>query len=142
MQHAEEHQQLMGKADSKEFLVVDIGCSMQFAQSRLGCAPCLTAARCSNTNGYYITGLERAMSRQDILRCMGIPVSFYRASRAKVTRGKFGHMLGNAVPCNLWMRIIPRAMKAAGMVSPQAHVPDYWCELLAWARARGLTTPV
>ena len=62
---------------------------------------------------------------------MGIPPNFYHPKKAKVAQGAYGHMLGNAIPTNMLMRLFPSILKSGGVLNPKACLGDYWAELVA-----------
>ena len=65
----------------------------------------LTASRCSG-KGYYVLPLLRWLTLPELLRLQGMNLSGGKELRfGSLSKGKIGHMVGNAIPVTLLMRL-------------------------------------
>ena len=76
------------------------------------------------------------------IECMeklqGIPSGFYDFKSAGVSEAQYGHMLGNVVSANVFMRFLPRVMMSAGLIT---EFPiDYWQRAIEKLKKQGMTT--
>ena len=100
--------------DPKVDVVVScMASSDRFKLTMVNMMPCITASR-GQSRGFYISTKGDRISMDDMLRCHGIPPKFYDSKSCGVSDRAFGHQLGNCVSCNVFMRVLPRAMYAAG----------------------------
>jgi len=96
--------------------VVDVGSSTKWASAMQGRSPCLTARRCE-MGGHYITIKNRLMTTDEMCRLQGIPPNRWDWRAAGMKETEFRKCIGNAMSVNLLMHILPRALRAAGLIN-------------------------
>lgn len=108
----------------KEFVVVDIGASMEWALSMAHVMPTLTATRAS-TCGWWLSIVGRQIELDELFRFQGLEMQdcgdFIAAG---LTPKHIGHMLGNSLALNVIERVLSRALWSAGLVAQR--LPDRW----------------
>ncbi len=107
--------------------ILDVGASEAFRHGQRGCCPCLTRARLGGKLfGYYIPKLRRRLSLLEASRLQGVPDEVCKTMLTAVgAEGKVGQALGDMMSINVLMRLLPRALEAAGLLSP-GEVRDHW----------------
>ncbi len=113
-----------GHDPARDVVVTDVAASDKFAGSMVNLMPCITATRGSQ-RGFHVSTTGDRITTHDMVMCHGLPPRFFDPKRCHVGERQFGKQLGNAISCNVMMRIIPRALLAAGLIR-SAPEPDYW----------------
>ena len=99
---------------SKRSIVVDVGCTDQFAHHMVDCFPTITARRGSELN-YWIVDMGRRVTVTDFMLLQGVSPDSYPMDKVGVSDKRMGHMLGNAMSCNILERLLPRALMLIGV---------------------------
>ena len=87
--------------------------------------PCITKSR-GGSNGFYVISLSRFMTIYEIGAFQGIPSWVIdRLLRRGITKVHLGRALGDAMSLNVLMRVLPRALRAGGLL-PNGLPPDGW----------------
>jgi DNA (cytosine-5)-methyltransferase 1 len=124
---------------SKDVVITDIGASKAFEKSMVNCMPCITASR-GQSRGFFVSATGDKMTTKMMERCMGFPEDFYQPEKAGVSMSKYGHMVGNSVSVNVFMRLLPSALKCAGLIE---EVPeDFWADAMTSLARRGCVEDV
>ncbi len=107
--------------------ILDVGASEAFRHGQRGCCPCLTRARLGGKRfGYYIPKLKRRLNLLEASRLQGVPDEMCKTMLTAVgAEGKVGQALGDMMSINILMRLLPRALEAAGLLAP-GEVRDCW----------------
>jgi len=93
--------------------------------------PCITKSR-GGSNGFYVISLSRFMTIYEIGAFQGIPSWVIdRLLRRGITKVHLGRALGDAMSLNVLMRVLPRALRAGGLL------PN-WVPSDVWARTSSL----
>lgn len=103
--------------------VVDVGASTAWGHAMMDCSPRLTAQRCLQMGGHYLLRFNRGMTEKEVCRLQGIPDGRVDYTRAKVTKAKFLHAVGNAMSSNVLARILACALPSVGLAEGVAP-PD------------------
>lgn len=107
---------LKSTSSSTTTYVLDAHAGNDFRHIMLDCSPCLTRAR-AQSGGHFVTALRRMMTVQEIGRLQGCPTSVTNALRGShVTDDGIGAAFGDAMSINVLMRVLPRALYAAGLL--------------------------
>lgn len=108
----------------KEFVVVDIGVSMDWALSMAHVMPTLTATRASGC-GWWLSTVGRKIELEELFRFQGLEMrDCGDFGAAGLTPSHIGHMLGNSLSLNVIERVLRRALWSAGLVA--SRLPDRW----------------
>ncbi len=109
--------------------ILDVGASKKFQHPLKGVSPCLTRARLrGKTIGFYIPKLRRRLTVQEASRLQAVPQQVLHAMlKAQAASGtnSVGGALGDSMSVNILMRVLPRALVAAGLLPP-GEVRDVW----------------
>ena len=125
-----------GYDPKKDAVITDIGASAKFSHSMTNVMPCITASR-GKTRMYHISTANSLMTLETIERVQGFPNNFYKPRECGVIESAYGMMLGNSVSINVFMRLLPRFLEAAGIISEKPKV-DYWEAAIHSLKKRGL----
>ena len=96
------------------------------------CFPTITARRGSEMN-YWIVGMGRRVTPVDLMLLQGVSPDWFPLDKVGVSPQRMGHMLGNAMSCNILERILPRALRLIG-VTPNLSRGDPWTDLAMHGR--------
>ena len=132
-----------GYSPSRHNIIVDVVASKEFAYGLLEMCPCITATR-GTAAGLAFTNMRTGnfIGIKDMVRLQGYALGLWKWKGAGVSLPRFGHMIGNAVPANVLHRLLPAAMKCAGLVKPTASCCDAWGNLVNEAHKHGQTVCV
>ena len=97
-------------------LVCDAHAGKNFLSVMLNVSPCLTKARAGN-HGHYLMILKRWMKIWEIAALQGWPKPLIDALLQNFTRAEVGSTLGDGFSVSIVMRVFPRALLAAGLIS-------------------------
>ncbi len=123
-QTAKEKLQKAGVNYKEKPCFVDVMASKAFAQVQIGKAPCITATRAAQ-GGYYITTKRRLTTLTELGRLQGWPTwKIATLLGTNVPPRIIGHAIGNGMSVNVLMRLLPRALWAAGLLESPAK--DIW----------------
>lgn len=87
--------------------------------------PCITKSR-GGSNGFYVISLSRFMTIYEIGAFQGVPSWVIdRFLRKGITKAQLGRALGDAMSLNVLMRVLPRALRAGGLL-PNWVPSDVW----------------
>jgi len=75
-------------------VIVDVGCTDQFAYYKTNVFPCITARR-GAAHDYWIVNAGRRVDVDELLALQGIPPGIYDYTAAGVSPQRMGHMAGN-----------------------------------------------
>ena len=114
--------------------VADIQAGKSFRSAMLGCSPCLTKSR-GRSGGHYLVSHGRFMNIYEIGGLHGIPKPWVQEMLGVCPEAFVGQAFGDAMSMNVLMRVMPRAMFAAGLIgklpadkwaamSNVGHLPD------------------
>ena len=96
--------------------VLDANAGKKFRHIMLDCSPCLTRAR-AQKGGHFVTALRRMMNINEIGRLQGCPTSVTTALRDSAASDEaVGAAFGDAMSINVLMRVVPRALRAVGLL--------------------------
>ena len=98
-------------------------------------SPCITATLGKN-KGLYISTKGAPIDTTDLACLQGLPKDFFDHIGCGVSATHYGHQLGNAVSCNVMMRVLPAALKAAGLIRSLPE-EDYWAAAVRTLRFQG-----
>lgn len=126
----------------KQAVIIDCGASRGWASSAVQKAPCLSATRTATKEGFYCSTSGRCLEIGDLQRLCGFPHKFYNYKSCGVSRRQFGHMVGNAVPVNMFMRIFPAALYSGGLIRQEHARADFWERAVKVCLEAGMAVPV
>ncbi|MFM7982281.1 MAG: hypothetical protein ACKPKO_23475, partial [Candidatus Fonsibacter sp.] len=107
---------LKSTSSSTTTYVLDANAGNRFRHIMIDCSPSLTRAR-AQSGGHFVTALRRMMTVPDIGRLQDCPTSVTSALRdSHVTDDGIGAAFGDAMRINVLMRVLPRALYAAGLL--------------------------
>ena len=109
---AEEKFQAQGVDIHSKAIVVDIAASPSRPNSMRHCLPCLTASR-GACRGFYITGLKRQITMQELMRAQGFDANL--TWQECMSERQFGHALGNSMTVTVMEHLCREVLKALGM---------------------------
>lgn len=115
------YEQVAATTGANPFLVpvvVDMKSSSHFSSHLVGKAPCLTCSRCASM-GYWCSVKGGALNCTEMAQLQGIfePLD---CEAAGISFSQYGAMIGNAMPVNLLVCILPEFLYAATLVSKAA----------------------
>ena len=101
----------------KQWYVIDIHAGKNYRHMARNRSPCITKSR-GATCGYFITRLKRRMQVVEMARLQGLPSSLAREFLDAVGGDEklVGQGVGDAMSLNVLMRVLPRALYAAGLI--------------------------
>ncbi len=110
----------------RTLLCVDVDAGDLFTQWQVEKSPCITARRAS-TNGFYMSGrYNRRMKTDELGLLQGIVSGDVPWQKAGVARTTYQKMIGNANSGNILDRLLPRALRAAGLIDANNMPEDIW----------------
>lgn len=96
--------------------LIDLWASPKFTQVRVAECPCITATR-AKQGGYYITNQKRMTRLHELGRLQGWPTDYIdKLIGSKVPKPMIAHALGNGMSVNVVYRLLPRVLRAAGLI--------------------------
>ncbi len=109
-------------------IIADIGGSKLHVMD--GVSPCLTRSRAGG-GGHWLACRGRKMSLEEMARFQGVgidpPKAPGRAANilrpSQISARQWGHLIGNAIPVNMLVRILSRLLPSAGF---SAELGDVW----------------
>ena len=119
--------------------MVDVAASAKFSSVTTNKFPCLSATRGGSKRSFFSTWKKGCTTYDDYVRLTGLPLQFYDRKSACISDNQFGRMLGNAAPVNLWMRLLPRVLFAAGVIDRRPEV-DFWKRLVKCCKKARMST--
>ena len=87
--------------------------------------------------GLWMSATGAKVTTAELLRAQGMPPRFFSPEECQVSPSAFGAMIGNSIPPNLTMRVLPRALHSAGLL-PQCQTTDFWEHAVAMFLRLGL----
>ena len=105
--------------------VIDAQASAKFRHIMKDCSLCVTRAR-GGQHGHYISKLRRFMTLEEIGALQGIPsvlVDVMAKALGQSHSAALGRAFGDAMSINVLMRILPRALRSAGLCG---QISDTW----------------
>lgn len=101
----------------KKWYVIDIHAGKNYRHMAHNRSPCITKSR-GATRGFFITRLKRRMQVVEMARLQGLPSSLAREFLDAVGGDEkiVGQGVGDAMSLNVLMRVLPRALYAAGLI--------------------------
>lgn len=109
-------------ADHNAMLICDAHAGKGFLSVMLNQSPCLTKAR-AGSNGHYLMSLKRWMNLWEIGALQGWPKAMIDDLLQNFSKGDIGAAFGDGFSISLVMRIIGRALFAAGLIP---NLEDKW----------------
>ena len=110
---------------SMHTIFVDAQAGAGFRSAKDMEVPCITKSR-GGSNGFYVISLSRFMTIYEIGAFQGVPSWVIdRLLRRGITKVHLGRALGDAMSLNVLMRVIPRALRAGGLL-PNWVASDVW----------------
>ena len=107
-----------------DYFIIDANAGKSFTHMMHQCSPCITRSRGAN-GGHYVTKLRRFMTIWEIGQLQGFPTRVTAALRSRAPSDTvLGGAYGDAMSVNVLMRILPRALFAAGLLPKPAR--DAW----------------
>ena len=105
----------------KQPVVIDAGSSAKFSRSYVGEVPCLTARRCSEKEGYWISTKGGPLEKSEMallqgIECIGIWDDAL-LQELRIGEGVYDTLLGNAMSVNVLCHLIPAVLVAAGFAT-------------------------
>ena len=115
---------------SKSRIIVDIGCSSDFAQYMVNRFPTITAARSRNL-AWWVADIGRRVKLEEIMLLQGFNPKDIPYVAAQVSEQRVAHMVGNAMSCCVLERLLPKVLHTIG-ISPtnRPESNDRWSELV------------
>ena len=103
--------------------VVDTLGNPRVSTSKIDALPCLTASRAASL-GFWLSSRSREVSLREMCRAQGL--NYDKLCVGPLPISKVGPLISNAMSNNVLQRILPRALKAAGLL--HTEVPDPWAD--------------
>ena len=111
-----------------DWYVVDTHAGKQYRSMAHNRCPCITKAR-GASRGFFVTRLKRHLTVIELARLQGVPtdVAHELLDAANGDHKILGQGVGDAMSLNVLMRLLPRALRAAGLVP---RLPfDVWARM-------------
>jgi len=101
----------------KKWYVIDIHAGKTYRHMARNRSPCITKSR-GVTSGFFITRLKRRMHVIEMARLQGLPSTVARELLDAIGGDDkiVGQGVGDAMSLNVLMRVLPRALYAAGLI--------------------------
>jgi hypothetical protein len=131
---------MQGFKPEQDVIITDIGASEQRSHAMANCLPCITASR-GASRGFHVSTTNDRLTVKMMEMAQAVPAGFYNPSQCGVSTTQYGHMLGNSVSVNVFMRFLPKVLKASGILKALPK-KDYWENAIKHLRARGLVDDV
>ena len=109
---------------NENILVVDVGCTEKRASYMVDMFPTVTASRASS-GGWWSVNHGGKVALKHMFLLQGTFMSCYPFRGAGVSETRMAHMVGNAMSGNVLERLLPRALRMAG-IFPSTQVCDPW----------------
>ena len=111
----------------KKACLIDVYASQRFAQVQVGVCPCITKTRAAQ-GGFYVTHKHRMTTARELGRMQGWPTSTIdHLLKHGATIPKVAGCIGNGMSVNVILRLLPRVLRAAGLIN--TNVADPWKHL-------------
>lgn len=99
-------------------ICIDAAASKSWSSSRVEETPTLTKTRCQQF-GYWVSSKGGPLSIEEMMHLQGLSVVSCDWQSSGVTRSQFAGCLGNAMSLNVLCYLLPEAMEASQLVTPQ-----------------------
>lgn len=126
---------MRGLDPATDLVVVDTGASDAFSKFVVGVLPCVTATR-GKCRRYFLSTMGKNMTVRIMERCQAFPEKFFQPRKCGVSKSVYGGMIGNSVSVNVFMRLWPKILLAAGLCRRLPE--DYWATAVATLKTRGM----
>lgn len=115
---------------ARQIVVIDIGCSLNYAQWCVDHFPTITAGRAKGC-GWWLLPHRRKVTIEELYLLQGFDPNriMAAAERAGVCKTALGMMVGNAMSLPILERLLPPALARIG-IFPSKRVSDRWAALL------------
>ena len=107
------------KFGSLSGVIFDAKASESFGSSMMDCSPCLTKSRGCMGHYWLDPEVDRFMNVYEVAGFQGFPRFVTTELLQDLTPDKLGQAFGDAMSLNVLLRILPRALIAAGLVKPE-----------------------
>ena len=101
-------------------IAVDAGSSAGYSKSYIAEVPCLTARRCSEVEGYWVSTKGGPLDTSEMSLLQGIEPGTFDEDLLRelnISRSVYGGMLGNCMSLNVLCHLVPRVLVAGGFAS-------------------------
>ena len=95
--------------------MVDHNSSATWANYKVNASLCLTKSR-GRSGGFWLAKQKRHMTITEMMKLQGIRPLAVEGWSAYLSDSAMGAALGNAMSVNVLERLVPRALKAAGLI--------------------------
>jgi hypothetical protein len=104
-----------GGNPQKEFWMIDVCASDEWASWSKDCSPCVTRSR--GPNGFWITHKDYngMMTVDEVMALQGFDAQRMQWEKSGLSKTAFGHALGDAMSMNVLKKVLRSARIAAGL---------------------------
>ena len=132
--HAFKKMKTKGQDPLTTQVVVDTGCSADFATYRANAFPCITASRGGGL-AYWLSPVGRKVTANELLRAQGYKPEELHVSG--ISAGQLGKLAGNGISLCCLERLLPQALSSAGL---RDNLVDPWAKRSPRAQGRSCTS--
>ena len=100
-------------------LIIDCKTTPQWPSYGVGSAPCLRSCHCRQANAYWCSTKGGFLEVEDLAWLQGVEPADCDWKSAKISKGQFGGLVGNAMSVNILVQLLPRLLHQARLVTPR-----------------------